>query len=91
MRKHIGSQVFYQANLDCPVYSELSGIFRKTIGLAEILKDAFSAIAGEIEFAQVFGSVANGKSGPDSDLDILVLTDLQIIEVVKAMARLHAK
>jgi len=91
LRKHIGNQVFYQANLDCPVYSELAGIFRKTTGLSEILKDAFSAIASEIEFALVFGSMASGKANPDSDLDILVLADLQLIEVVKATAPLHSE
>ena len=55
-------QVFHQANLDRPVYSERSGFFRKTIGLAEILNDEFSAIASEIEFALVLGSIANGRA-----------------------------
>ena len=30
----LGNQVHYQANPDCPIYSELLGIVRKTFGIA---------------------------------------------------------
>lgn len=32
-----GNQVRYQANLDCPIFTELAGIFRKTSGLGATL------------------------------------------------------
>src|ERR1039457_1759804 len=40
VRHTAGNQVLYQANRDCPIYHELAGIFRKTSGLADVIRDA---------------------------------------------------
>lgn len=45
-RHRTGNQVHYQANRDCPVFSELAGFFRKTAGLADVLRTALEPLAG---------------------------------------------
>jgi hypothetical protein len=35
-----GNQVCYQADRACPIYDELASIFRKTTGLADVLREA---------------------------------------------------
>lgn len=35
-RQEVGRQVHYQANRDSPVFEELSGLLRKTCGLADV-------------------------------------------------------
>ncbi len=36
----IGNQHHYQANKECPIYEELSGIVRKTFGIVDVLHHA---------------------------------------------------
>ena len=73
LRERVGNQVFYQANRACPIYEELAAIFRKTIGLANILQDALRSVSDRIDFAFVFGSIASGQQTSASDLDVMVL------------------
>jgi predicted nucleotidyltransferase/DNA-binding HxlR family transcriptional regulator len=86
LRKHMGNQVQYQANQTCPIYNELAAIFRKTIGLASLLHDSLRDLARDIEFVFVFGSMATGRQTHASDVDLLVLGDVSLIEVVKALS-----
>ena len=90
LRERVGNQVFYQANQACPVYPELAAIFRKTIGLAALLREALTEASGRIDLAFVFGSMASGRQTPASDVDVLVLGDVSLAEVVKALSPLQA-
>jgi len=85
IREQQGNQVLYQADRSCSIFEELASIFRKTVGLASLLGDALAAIAGRIEVAFVFGSMAAGKQHAGSDLDICVLGDIELLEVLKAL------
>jgi predicted nucleotidyltransferase len=71
----VGNQKHYQANPDSPIYAELCGIARKTVGLAEPLRQALAPLAGQIEAAFVFGSVAKRQDTAGSDIDLLLLSD----------------
>ncbi len=71
----IGRQVHYQANPDSPVYRELVEIMRKTVVLAEPIRQALDPLASRINLAMVFGSVARGTDTADSDIDLLVVSD----------------
>jgi predicted nucleotidyltransferase len=84
VRKASGNQVRYQASRNCPIYPELAGIFRKTAGLADVLRESLSPVAGEIALAFVFGSVAQGKEKPTSDVDLLVVGSVRFESVVEA-------
>jgi predicted nucleotidyltransferase len=86
MRKPAGNQVLYRANRDCPVFEELAGFFRKTAGLADVLREALASLAGQIQLAFVFGSVASGKEDASSDIDVLVVGDVTFADVVVALA-----
>ena len=84
-REEIGNQVRYGANRQCPIYSELAGILCKTAGLADVLKDALSALGERLALALVFGSVARGEEGPGSDVDVLLVGEIGFAEVVRAL------
>ncbi len=86
LRKKVGNQVFYQADSRCPIYAELAAIFRKTIGLASLLSDALSGLAGKINMAFVFGSMASGTQKPASDVDVCVVGDVSVLDVVQALS-----
>jgi predicted nucleotidyltransferase len=84
-REQKGNQVLYQVNKACAIYEELASIFRKTVGLAFVIRDALLPISDRIDAAFVFGSMASGKQHPGSDLDICVLGDVELFDLVKAL------
>lgn len=71
----VGNQKFYQANERAPVYAELVGLVRKTVGLAGPLQAALAPLADRIAAAFVYGSVAKGSERAASDIDLMVLAD----------------
>lgn len=85
LRQAQGNQVRYQANRACPVFPELAGLFRKTIGLVDVLADALQPLAAGISLAFVFGSMARGDEQPGSDVDLMVIGEQAFAEVVKAL------
>jgi predicted nucleotidyltransferase len=70
-----GNQKFYRANERAPVYAELLGLVRKTVGLAGPLRAALAPLAGRIAAAFVHGSVAEGADRAASDIDLMVIAD----------------
>lgn len=68
-----GHQKYYQANADAPVFDELFGLIRKTVGLAGPLQEALAPLGDRIQAAFVYGSVASGRDQADSDVDLMVI------------------
>lgn len=66
-----GNRVYYQANQRNPVYPDLRNIVLKTEGLVGVLHQALEGL--EMELAFVFGSIAAGEAGPESDVDLMVI------------------
>ena len=71
----VGNQKFYQANPSCPIYDELCSIVRKTVGLAEPLRESLAPLAAQIRLAFVYGSIAKGEDTSTSDIDLMVVSD----------------
>lgn len=84
-RRESGNQVRYQANRGCIVFEELSSMLRKTAGLADVLRDALHPIARKITGAFIFGSAAQGKEGPFSDVDLMIVGTPTFEEVVAVL------
>lgn len=73
--EQIGRQKHYQANPASPVFEELRGLIRKTVGLADELRVVLDPFRGQIVAAFVYGSVAKGSDSADSDIDLMVISD----------------
>ena len=91
LRSAAGNQVRYQVDRTCPIHEELAGIFRKTAGLADVLREALALLSGKIRLALIFGSVAQGKERPTSDVDVLVVGSPSFAAVVAALSRAGAR
>ncbi len=89
--KRIGNQKHYQANPDSPVFEELQGLVRKTVGLAEPVRTALQPLEDRIRFATLYGSVAKGSDTAASDIDLLVVADDLLLEdLYRALAPAEA-
>jgi len=85
-RFQVGNQVRYQVDRTCAIQEELIGIFRKTAGLADVLREALAGLAGKIRVAFIFGSVAQGKERATSDVDVLVVGACSFAAAVEAFS-----
>lgn len=91
LREPAGNQVRYRANRSSPLFPELAAIFRKTAGLADLLREALAPLADRIAAAFVFGSVAQGNERAASDVDVFVLGKASFADVVGALAPLRER
>ncbi|HEX9777907.1 MAG TPA: nucleotidyltransferase domain-containing protein [Geopsychrobacteraceae bacterium] len=73
--KKIGNQKHYQANPASPVFEEMKGIVRKTVGLADPMRRALEQFKEKIKVAFIFGSVAKGSDTAGSDIDLMLISD----------------
>ena len=85
-RRPAGNQIRYRANRDCPVFPELAGIFRKTAGLVDVLREILAPLDDAIESTFVFGSLAQGRERSTSDVDVFIVGDVPFVRVVEVLA-----
>jgi predicted nucleotidyltransferase len=79
-----GNRVYYSANRSHPLYHEIHSIVLKTTGLVDVLADALADL--RVETAFVFGSIAEGEATSDSDVDILIIGRIGLMEVSKLLS-----
>jgi len=86
LRQETGRQVYYRANPQCPIFEELTGLLRKTAGLVDVIREALLPLADKVEMAFVYGSMARGEEHAHSDVDVMLVGDLEFSEVVLALS-----
>lgn len=86
VRKSVGTQVFYQANRDAPIFREMQGIVNKTIGVFSVLRSALHPLARRILVAFVYGSVAREEETAQSDVDLLVVGKATLDEILSLLS-----
>ena len=69
-----GNQKHYPANASAPVFAELRGLVLKTMGLADVLRAALAPLAGQIDGAFIYGSVARQQDTAQSDVDLMIVS-----------------
>src|SRR5512147_411077 len=81
-----GNQMHYQANPASPIFQELCGVVRKTMGLAEPLREALAPLTKRIDAAFVYGSVAKRSDSASSDIDVMIVSnDLTYADLYEAL------
>jgi uncharacterized protein len=80
-----GRQKYYRANKLSPIFQELRGLVVKTSGAADILRNALAPLGKKCLVAFIFGSFANGREQSGSDADIMIIGDVKLGEIVKAL------
>ncbi len=79
-----GRQVYFRANRESPIFPELQSLLMKTAGLVDVLRESLAPL--DIAAAFVFGSAARGELRADSDIDLLVVSDVPFEDVAGALA-----
>lgn len=85
-----GIQKYYSANRDSPVFSEMKGLIFKTTGAQGSIKAALSRLKG-IQSAFLYGSYAKGAEKEDSDINLMVIGQVNITELNDVVMGLEEK
>ena len=82
-----GRMVYYQANVDSPLFPDLRGLLLKTAGLVDVLRDALRPLAARITLAFVYGSIASGQERSESDIDLMVIGSVSPADLALPLRR----
>jgi len=84
--ERVGNLRTFQANAESPVYEELIGLVRKTLGAQPALREALQPLAKDVESAWIYGSVAKGTDTAKSDIDVMLIgKDLTLHRVLNLL------
>jgi predicted nucleotidyltransferase len=86
LRKSVGSQVYYQANRETPIFPEMRALINKTIGIFGVLRSALRPLSKQIIAAFVYGSVAREQETVQSDVDLMVVGKATLDQVLSLVS-----
>jgi len=89
-REKSGNQVYYSLNRESPIYNDIRNIISKTIGIENQLRESLSKVSS-IRKAFIFGSFANGTQDSLSDIDIMIVGDVDEDDLIEKISRLENK
>src|SRR5437773_657467 len=89
--ERVGNLRRFQANPQSPVYEELVGLTRKTLGIEPMLRKALQPLASKLEAAWIYGSVAKRTDSAKSDVDVMLVgKNLLLSKVLELLVPLEA-
>jgi predicted nucleotidyltransferase len=85
-RRSSGNQVFYQVNDRSPVFSDMRSLVNKTVGVFNVLRNALEPLVERIIVAFVYGSVAREEETAQSDIDLMIVGEVELDEVLSRLS-----
>jgi predicted nucleotidyltransferase len=90
--QRVGNLRRFQANPQSPVYGELVGLTRKTLGAEPLLREALQPLVPNLRAAWIYGSVAKQTDTAQSDIDVMLIgKNLPLAKVLELLVPLEAQ
>jgi len=90
--QRVGNLRRFQANPQSPVYGELVGLTRKTLGVEPLLREALQPLIPNLRAAWIYGSVAKQTDTAQSDIDVMLIgKNLPLAKVLELLVPLEAQ
>lgn len=86
VRTAVGNLVFYQANQRHPIFSEMRALVNKTVGIFNTLRSALESLNSPGSVAFVYGSIARQEERAESDIDLMIIGDIELDDVLVRLA-----
>ena len=87
-REKSGNQVYYLLNTKSPIFNDFKNIIEKTIGIENQIRVELSDLKG-ISKAFIFGSFADGTLYALSDIDIMIVGDINEDDLIGKISTLE--
>lgn len=84
-----GRRSYVKANEDSPIFPDLRGLVEKTSGIVPMLRDAVKRTKG-LQIAFIYGSLARGEEGAESDVDVMLLGNVSTMELSPKLRAVEA-
>lgn len=84
-----GNIRFYWVNQDFILYPEIKSMIFKTVGLGDELRKSFVRIE-DVRSAFIYGSVAKNMEDARSDIDVMIIGNVSVDAVHKAITKAEA-
>lgn len=85
--EQVGNAKKYRVNPACPIFSELQSIVLKTEGIGYLLQDKLQR--HQIKEAYIYGSYASGDADQHSDLDLMIIGDVNLEELSSLVSEME--
>jgi predicted nucleotidyltransferase len=85
-----GGIKLYRLNREFPIYEELKRIIFKTTALGQVLRTALDPL-GRVECAFIYGSVANASDDRLSDIDLMLVGQVDLMSPSEAIANVESQ
>jgi predicted nucleotidyltransferase len=82
-----GRRVYFKADTNSPVFSDLKGLLEKTVGIIPILRAEVDAFGDQIKLAFIYGSTARSEESSESDIDIMIVGNVGLSDLVPSLRR----
>ena len=84
LKKRDGNRLYYRANRQHPIFSEIHSLVVKTVGLIDVLSDTLSGEKA-IRSAFIFGSIAESSEKAESDIDLMVIGEIGLRSISRLL------
>lgn len=81
LQRREGKHVYFRAATESPVFEELQGLILKTVGLADVIRNALKPLANRIQWAFTYGSIAGSGEHSASDVDLMIVGQVGLADV----------
>jgi predicted nucleotidyltransferase len=89
-REPIGRQSVFRASGASPLYEPLRQLVERSFGVEAMLRDLMEVTAG-VECAAIYGSWARGAVDAESDVDLLVVGDIDYAAVIAELMAIQER
>jgi len=85
-----GNLKYFQVNKNCSFFNELKGFILKTVGVVGDMKSSLEKFP-DIKYAFIYGSYAKGEEKADSDIDLIIIGDVDLDRLDLLISNLEKK
>ncbi len=93
LREEDGNRVYFRIDDSVPIYEDLRNLLLKTVALRDVIFEALDSLSSNITLAFIYGSEAKGEATFASDIDLLVVGNVDELrlheKIVKAEEKLN--
>ena len=86
-----GNRLYFQAEIDSPIFAPLRELIGQTLGIAEKLKESLSPLEKKIRWAFIYGSVARREEHTLSDVDLMFIGAVGLADISPILCELERR
>jgi predicted nucleotidyltransferase len=89
-REAVGRQSVFRASVASPLYEPMRQLVERSVGVEPLLRELVAQTPG-VEVAAIYGSWARGTIDAESDVDLLLVGDIEYAALVEQLMALQER